>query len=78
MNFFSSDPTVSGEMGKFVQQHWVDFKEPLGKYTSLCLAHFEQSCFENWPASSLEGIGGTKMKRNLIRGNNPTRDSFVP
>ena len=78
MHLFPSDPTVRAKWVKFVQRHRVDFKEPIGKYTSLCSAHFEQSCFENSLASSLEGMEGIKLKRNLIRGSIPTRDSFVP
>ena len=38
---------------KFVQRHRGDFK-PEGKYTSLCSAHFEASCY-NFPIQ-LEGI----------------------
>ena len=41
------------KMDKFVQRHRRDFN-PEGKYTSLCSAHFEASCY-NFPIQ-LEGI----------------------
>lgn len=78
MHMFPSDATVRAAWINFVQRHRVDFGEPIHKYASLCSAHFEQSCFQNSLASTLEGMEGFKMKRNLIRGSIPTRDTVVP
>ena len=54
------------------------FGEPVGKFAYVCSAHFEQSCFANSLASSLPGMEGIKMKRNLIPGSIPTRDTVLP
>ena len=53
------------------RRHRRDFK-PEGKYTSLCSAHFEVSCY-NFPIQ-LEGI---QMNRILIKGSVPTRDTII-
>ena len=63
---------------KFVRRHRVDFGEPVGKFASVCSAHFEQSVFANSLASSLPGMEGIKMKRNLIPGSIPARDTVLP
>ena len=77
-HLFPSEPTVRAQWVKFVRRHRVDFGEPVGKFASLCSAHFEQSCFSNSLASSLPGMEGIKMKRNLIPGSIPTRDTVSP
>ena len=77
-HLFPSEPSVSAQCVKFVRRHRVDFGEPVGKFASLCSAHFEQSCFTNSLASSLPGKEGIKMKRNLIPGSIPTRDNVLP
>lgn len=78
MHVFPSDSTLRAKWIKFVQRHRVDFSEPISKHASLCSAHFEQSCFENSLAATLEGMEGIKIKRNLIRGSIPTRDTILP
>lgn len=54
---------------KFVERHHVDFGEPIRRDVSLCLAHVEKSCFENSLVSTVEGMEGIKMERNLINQN---------
>ena len=77
-HLFPSEPSVRAQWVKFVRRHRVDFGEPVGKFASLCSAHFEQSCFTNSLASSLPGMEGIKMKMNLIPGSIPTRDTVLP
>ena len=74
MHLFPTEPTVRAKWLKFVRRHRVNFGEPINKYGSLCLAHFEPSCFENSLASSME----YKRKRSLIAGSIPTRDTVLP
>ena len=38
-----SEPSVRAQWVKFVRRHRVDFGEPVGKFASVCSAHFEQS-----------------------------------
>ena len=70
-HLFPSEPSVRAQWVKFVRRHRVDFGEPVGKFAS------EQSCFTNSLASSLPGMEGIKMKRNLIPGSIPTRDTAL-
>ena len=71
VHLFPTDTVLREKWIKFVQRHGRDFK-PEGKYTSLCSAHFEASCY-NFPIQ-LEGI---KMNRILIKGSVPTRDTII-
>ena len=71
MHQFPTDPVLRDKWVKFVQRHRREFK-PEGKYTSLCSAHFEASCY-NFPIQ-LEGI---QMNRVLIKGSVPTRDTII-
>ena len=71
MNQFPTDAVLQEKWIKFVQRHRRDFK-PEEKYTSLCSAHFEASCY-NFPIQ-LEGI---QMNRLLIKGSVPTRDTII-
>ena len=63
---------------KLFRRHCVDFVESLGKFASLYFAHFEQSCFTNSLTSLLPGMEGFEMKKNLIPGSIPTRDTILP
>ena len=54
-----------------LREKWIKFV-PEGKYTSLCSAHFEASCY-NFPFQ-LEGI---QMNWILIKGSVPTRDTII-
>ena len=71
MHLFPTDAVLREKWRKFVQRHRRDFK-PEGKYTSLCSAHFEASCY-NFPIE-LEGI---QMNRILIKGSVATRDTII-
>ena len=71
MHQFPTDAVLREKWIKFVQRHRRDLK-PEGKYTLLCSAHFEASCY-NFPIR-LEGI---QMNRILIKGSVPTRDTII-
>ena len=71
MHQFPPDAVLREKWIKFVQRHRRDFK-PEEKYTSLCSAHFEASCY-NFPIQ-LEGI---QMNRLLIKRSVPTRDTII-
>ena len=71
MHQFPTEAVLREKWIKFVQRHRRDFK-PEGKYTSLCSAHFEASCY-NFPIQ-LEGI---QINRILIKGSVPTRDTII-
>ena len=71
MHLFTTDAVLREKWIKFVQRHRRDFK-PEGKYTSLCSAHFEASCY-NFPIQ-LEGI---QMNRILMKGSVPTCDTMI-
>ena len=72
MHSFPKDPKTCQQWVKFVRRHRVDFIQPT-KYSSLCSAHFEESCYYRQLAE--EGSG----YRVLERGSVPTKDtSFVP
>lgn len=63
---------------KLFRRHRVDFGESVGKFASLCSAYFEQSFFTNSLTSLLPRMEGFKMKKNLIPGSFPTRDTILP
>jgi hypothetical protein len=73
MHQFPSNPVVRRQWVKFVQRHRHDFREPLSKYTSLCSAHFESSCYERKYIGLLISEG--KMQFILRKGAVPTIDS---
>ena len=77
MHQFPSDPVVRDKWVKFVRKHRRDF-EPQSKYSSLCSAHFEESCYSR-KLSVLSGMEeGTQIRAVLIQGAVPTRDTIVP
>ena len=77
MHQFPSDPVVRDKWVKFVGKHRRDF-EPQSKYSSLCSAHFEESCYLR-KLSVLSGMEeGTQIRAVLIQGAVPTRDTIVP
>ncbi len=73
MHQFPSDENVRRKWVKFVQRHRHDFGEPLSKYTSLCSAHFDESCYERRYSGML--TDENKMKVVLRKGSVPTIDS---
>ena len=77
MHQFPADPVVRDKWIKFVRKHRPDF-EPQSKYSSLCSAHFEETCYSR-NLSVLNGMEeGTQIRAVLIRGAIPTRDTIVP
>ena len=72
---FPTDPIVRAQWVRFV--HRVDFGEPVNQYASLCSAHFEESCFTR-NRSILEGMAASNVRRVLIKGSVPTRDTVLP
>ena len=70
MHQFPTDAVLREKLIKFVQRHRRDFN-PEGKYTLLCSAHLEASCY-NFPIQ-FEGI---QMNRILIKGSLPTRYNY--
>ena len=77
MHQFPKDPVVQRKWVKFVQRHRADFHESsVTKYTSLCSAHFVESCYTR--NISLDLGEHSKQNKVLIRGSIPTRDSVVP
>ena len=74
---FPPDPVVRAQWVRFVQRHRVDFGEPINKYAVLCSAHFEDSCFTRDPSIHLDGMEAIQMRKSLIPGSVPTRDSFT-
>ena len=77
MHHFPADPVVRDKWVKFVRKHRHDF-EPQSKYSSLCSAHFEESCYSR-NLSVLSGMEeGTQIQAILIRGAVRTQDTIVP
>ena len=76
---FPKDPVVRAKWVQFVRRHRHDFKDPTSEYTSLCSAHFEESCYQKNLAvlSSMEAQG-VKMNWCLKKDAVPTRDTIVP
>ena len=77
MHQFPTDPVVRAQWVRFVQKHRVDFGEPVNKYASLCSAHFEERCFTR-NRSILEGMAASNVRRVVIKGSVPTRDTVLP
>ena len=74
------DVSVRAQWVQFVRHHRHDYKDPISKYTLLCLAHFNESCYER----KMEVIRSVKEEYKLeIRvflkpTAMPTRDSVTP
>ena len=71
MHTFPKDAKTRQKWVKFVQKHRVDFKE-LTKHSSLCSAHFEDSCYN---CNSRRFLGESSGYRVLERGSIPTKDT---
>ena len=76
MHQFPANPAVRVKWVQFVRRHRHDFKDPTSKYTSLCSAHFEESCYER-KMSLVSGIG-LQMRYFLKKTAVPTRDGVNP
>lgn len=77
MHQFPTNPVVRAQWVRFVQRHRIDFGEPVNKYASLCSAHFDEACFTR-DRSILEIMGDQKVRRVLIKGSVPTRNTVLP
>lgn len=77
MHTFPKDPVTRRKWLAFVLRHRVDFSEEKvkPKSTSLCSAHFDESCFTR-RKEPLEGFE-EKLNRVLIKGSVPTRHTVV-
>ena len=73
MHQFPSDPVLRGKWEQFVRRHRADFNAT-SKYTSLCSAHFEDSCYERSSVLS----EASQLRSFLKKGSIPTRDTVVP
>lgn len=78
MHHFPFNPKIRAQWVKFVKCHRVDFGEPINKYASLCLAHFEPSFYPIWLWLSLQGTEETKHNKAIIKGSISTRDTVLP
>ena len=74
MHQFPTDPVVRAQWVRFVQKHRVDFGEPVNKYACLCSAHFEESSFTR-NRSIMESMAASNVRRLLLKGYVPTRDT---
>ena len=63
-----------------IKMYPADFKHPTLKYTLLCSAHFEDSCYEHKLSviDSIEQSGGVKVRGYFKRTAASTRDTVVP
>ena len=65
------DEVVRQKWVKFVQRHRLSFKNP-SKYSSLCSAHFDDTCYFRPQTDST----GASWRWNSITGSVPTLDSI--
>ena len=77
MHQFPLDRKIRSQSVKFLR-HSIDFGEPINKYASQCLVHFEPSCYPMRLRLSLQGTQETKWNKVLIEGSIPTRATAVP
>ena len=70
MHQFPKDEAVRLKWVKFVQRHRPSFINP-SKYSSLCSAHFEDTCYFHPQTDST----GVSWRGNLMKGSVPSRDS---
>ncbi|KAL9971290.1 hypothetical protein ACROYT_G023798 [Oculina patagonica] len=79
MHQFPLDPVLRRKWVQFVQRHRAGFNAT-SKYTSLCSAHFEETCYERCPSLlvNMNLPEGSQQKYFLKKGSIPTRDVVVP
>lgn len=80
MHQFPSDPSVRTQWVQFVRRHRHDYKDPTSKYSSLCSAHFDESCYEKKMSvvRSVKEEYKIEMRVFLKPTAVPTRDSVTP
>ena len=77
MHQFPTDPILRGKWIQFVRRHRANFNAT-STYTSLCSAHFEESCYKRPMLVNMELPEGLKLRSFLKKGSIPTRDALVP
>ena len=77
---FPSDPSVRTQWVQFVRRHRHDYKDPTSKYSSLCSAHFDKSCYEKMMSvvRSVKEEYKIEMRVFLKPTAVATRDSVTP
>lgn len=75
MHQFPSNPVLRRKWVKFVQRHRKNFCEPLSKYTSLCSAHFDETCYGRRYSDLM--TKGNDMHMVLRKSSIPTRDAVT-
>ena len=77
MHNFPRDDVLRQKWTRFVRRHHKDFTP--SKSSALCSVHFEDSCYEHLPLALVGESGNAlQLKRNLIKGSVPTRDTVLP
>ena len=80
MHQFPKDDAVRQKWVKFVQRHRLSFKNP-SKYSSLCSAHFEDTCYFR-PQTDSTGVSWrgnlTKGSRRILSDRVVNGHSFQP
>ena len=77
MHYFPKNEAVRQKWISFVRRHRKDFKP--SNSSVLCSVHFEDSCFEHRPiAVPRENGEFIQLKKGLIPGSIPTRDTVMP
>ena len=77
LHYFPTDENLRKKWTRFVRIHRKDFVPK--KSSCLCSAHIDESCFEH-KSVLIENEGGqsSELKKNLIKGSIPTKDTVVP
>ena len=77
MHYFPKNEAVCQKWIRFVRRHRKDFTP--SNSSVLCSVHFEDSCFEHRPiAVPRENGEFIQLKKRLISGSIPTRDTVIP
>ena len=75
MHQFPTDPKTREKWTSFARRHRKDFSAHGKSSISLCSAHFEETCF----MKPLQLVApDITLKKVLIKGTVPTRDTFIP
>ena len=77
IHYFPKNEAVGQKWVRFVRRHRKDFTP--SNSSVLCSVHFEDSCFEYRPiAVPRENGEFIQLKKRLISGSIPTRDTVIP
>ena len=80
VHYFPKDEIFRQKWTRFVRTHQKDFEGYSNlRSRRLCLAHFDDSCFERKPVFHGEGSGeAVEMRKLLIKGSVSSKNSDVP